>query len=120
MSRTFRRKGEKRIGRSNNERTWLTTIPDEWNGVAGEHNTIRAFPRIWKTGRERDEGYWLFHRDSSKYFGWNMVKGGKKSARAHNERELVRHLKDPHHVPELRSFLDKRRHMRYANPWDCK
>jgi hypothetical protein len=120
VSRTIRRTKEKRQGRSNNERTWLTTIPDEWNGNIGQHGTVHSFPTVWKVGKEFDQGYWLFHRDSSKYFGWNMVKGGKQSARAHNERELVRALTDPDHVPDLRDFVDKRRFQRYANPWDCK
>jgi hypothetical protein len=118
MSRTIRRKGEKRIGRSSNIKRYLTTIPDEWNGNSGRHDTVWAFPRIWKTGKELDEGYWRFHRDSKKYYGWYAVKGGKNSARAHNEHELVRHLQNPDYEPDLRDFIDDRKYQRWANPWD--
>lgn len=119
MSRTIRRTKEKRLGRSSNVRTYLTTIPEEWNGVQGMHGTVGAFPHIWKDAKGKIEGYWRFHRDSQKFYGWQLLKGGKHSARAHNEYELIKALNNVDHVPDLRSFIDDRRYHRWSNPWDC-
>lgn len=119
MSRTIRRTKEKRLGRSNYVERYLTTIPDEWNGVQPMHGTVGSFPRIWLTGKDRVESYWRFHRDSKKFYGWQLMKGGKHSACAHNEHELIKAIKDADHVPDLRNYIDERRYHRWANPWDC-
>jgi len=119
MSRTIRRTKEKRLGRSSKVRSYLRTIPDEWNGVQPMHGTVWAFPHVWKEDKEYQEGYWRFHRDSKKYYGWQLLKGGKTSARAHNEKELIKAIKDFDYVPDIRNFIDDRRYHRWANPWDC-
>lgn len=108
MSRTIRRKKEKRVGKSFFVERYTHTIPDEWNGVPPMFETVSAFPSIPKEGKEYDQAYWWFHRDSHNPYLWNWTKGGKESSRAHNKQELIKAIKDSEYVPDLRQFIDAR------------
>ena len=109
MSRTIRRKKEKRVGKSSSIYGYIHTIPDEWNGQIPWNKTVGAFPSILKEGKEYDKAYWWYHRDSHNKYLWNSEKGGKTSTRAYNKQELFKAIVDPEYVPDLRQFIDDRR-----------
>lgn len=120
MSRTIRRTKEKRLGRSNKLKSYVFKYVPDWNDTIPMYETCLAFPKQRLEGKEFDEAYWRFHRDSKKYYGWQLLKGGKISSRAFNEHELIKGLKDPEYVPAQKRFHDARRFHRWANPWECK
>jgi len=106
MSRTIRRKKEKRVGKSHFIDPYINTLPEEWNGVRAMHGTVGAFPSIPMEGKEYDKAYWWFHRDHHNRYMWNDTKGSKVCTRAYNKQELIKAIKDPEYVPNLLPFFD--------------
>jgi len=96
MSRTFRRKGDKKrnkSGRSHFEKDYVNDCYDDrsingWGGLV--HYTL--------TGKAFDKAFWKFHGDSSNAYGWSNPIGSRKAfeaeCRMNNKQEIARYLKD--------------------------
>lgn len=95
MSRTFRRtKPKKHFSHFSHD--YLTTVPDEWNGVCPMHGTIWAFPSIWKEGAEYDKAWHWYHgdcpRDLNRHGNYIF---NEPSVRMRNKQELCKWRKCP-------------------------
>ena len=96
MSRTFRRKGDKKrnkSGRSNFEHDYITDCYDDdsiigWAGLV--HYTL--------TGKAFSKAYWKFHGDTNPSYGWGNTKYDRRrfeaKCRMDNKQEIYSYLKD--------------------------
>lgn len=97
MSRTFRRKGDKKrnkSGRSHFEKDY--TVDRATSPIASWR--YRNLPLISLEGKAFDKGYWKFHRDSGPGYGWGNSNYDRKRSetkcRMDNKQEIARYLKD--------------------------
>ena len=97
MSRTFRRKGDKKrnkSGRSHFEKRF--TVDHVEPPVPGRR--YGNLPLISLEGKAFDKAFWKFHGDSSNAYGWSNPIGSRKAfeaeCRMNNKQEIARYLKD--------------------------
>lgn len=103
MSKTFRRKGDKKrnkSGRSHFIRNYVTDCYDDrsingWGGLV--HYTL--------TGKAFDKGYWKFHGDTNPGYGWGNSSYDRErfeaECRMNNKQEIARYLKDDEYEIQL-------------------
>jgi hypothetical protein len=101
MSRTIRRKGDKKHNHSGSSsflKTYVTNYPDYWEGSGGIVTAWGGLPHLPMTGHEYYEKYYMFHRDTHPGFGWGyykwLRKNSNKQARSRNKEELARFWKN--------------------------
>jgi hypothetical protein len=93
MSRTIRRKGDKKRNKSGSSSSIHWYITDWSIDKDGNYQG-----RVPLEGKEYDQGYWKFHRDHHNSYGWSNHTWDRwhyeQRCRMKNKEEIIRYLND--------------------------
>ena len=82
MSRTIRRKGDKKhnhSGKSSFLESYTTDYPDYWEGRSGIVTAWGGLPHLPMIGHEYYEKYYMFHRDTHLVLAGDITNGFVKT-----------------------------------------